>query len=218
MAIGFEGTGQSGPPFFGGGIDLGKVYLNYSGKHVELDKHTTPAGGVVYSLRPRPMRQMGRPGAASVGLEFKPSTSYEFEVTGATGFSPLKIPVTTPPALLAITSHTDGQSVTTSVDLTLKWSGGTQRGVSIVLAPARGQQHRGERGNPPGPQEVIATLDANPGSYTIPSAKLQEVLAGSASGRIVCGVLQLSSTDVTHDGGPVHAVLRDGARVMLQAQ
>ena len=49
MAIAFSGPKQQGPPFAPAGIDMGSVYLNYNGNHVELLKRTNPRGGITYS-------------------------------------------------------------------------------------------------------------------------------------------------------------------------
>lgn len=243
MAVGIGERDTNLRPMLRSSIDLGTVTLAYAGNTVELRKHASLKGGVVYTLRSRPRDE------ASILLDFVPNTVYEFSASGSADFSAAKISVTTPAALIGITSHTHEQVIGASVDLTLVWSGGKQnQGVAIVLGPARGQKAgdemgiRGPRGGggqgggnarrgPHGPgnpgagvgelemaKHVIIKLETNPGTYTIPSATVQEVVSQSTNGWVVCGVTQIDGTTADHDGGKIQAILRDGARVLLKAE
>lgn len=241
-AVGIGEIDTTVRPILRSSIDLGTVTLAYSGNQVELKKHTSPHGGVAYTLRSRPKDE------STIDLDFIPNTAYEFSATGSDAFSAATISLTTPSALLDITSPAQGQVINASNDLTLVWTGGSQStGVAIVLGPARGPKGgdeigirgprdgnghgvRGGQGNHQGPggpgpgeelemeRHIVIKLETNPGTYTIPSATLQEVVSKSERRFIVCGVTQWNTATEDHDGGKIQAVHRDGARVLLKAE
>jgi hypothetical protein len=143
MAIAFDGTQDETAPFRSlSGIDMGTVYLNYSGNRREMAKKEGHRRGTFYCLFPE------RPEPSEPGLEFVAGGSYEFEVTGSDAFSPLKATLTAPQELLQISSHTNGDQIDPSSDLTVTWTGGSADGGVLVrmrpffLPPADGEKPR----------------------------------------------------------------------------
>lgn len=108
------------------GVDIGTVYLNYSGNHQEFHKSQPRFGGTFYSIFPQLF------GQASAGVTFSGSTEYEFEVSGSSLFSPLKVSVSSPAGLISITSHTNGEEVSADSDIVLVWTGGRPEGSVLV--------------------------------------------------------------------------------------
>jgi len=125
-----------------GGADMGSVYLNYSGNHVELQKRTDRQGGVAYSTFE------GRcDSAAYTNVGFNPGAAYQFEATGATGFSAVKVSMTAPGALLTFKGPVNGDTVSSSANLTFSWSGGNAQG-SILLTIMAGHVQPGVQAGP----------------------------------------------------------------------
>ncbi len=143
MAIAFDGTQDETAPYRTmSGIDIGTVFLNYGGNQRELAKKEGHRRGTFYCLFPE------RPEPTEPGLEFIAGGSYEFEVTGSTDFSPLKVSLTAPQEILQISSHTNGDQIDPSSDLTVTWTGGSADGGVLVrlrpffLPPTDGLQAR----------------------------------------------------------------------------
>jgi hypothetical protein len=238
FAIAFDEPVSQRPRPFVGGIDIGSVFINYQTTQLEMQKLVGPQGGVVYSLGHRP-----RPGISNV-LEFVPNTDYQFEVTGSANFDPLQISLTSPPALLNISSHVMGDTIDTTQDLTLIWSGGkTGSEIAVHIHPARlrplGSQpapgqiplpgQRPPRGGPGqaglmppppplSPHSIFILLDNNPGTVTIPAADLQDLVSQTQAQGIICGISQIDLVEVNHNGEVVRAVLHNGDRVGLVVQ
>jgi len=118
FAVAFEEPVEQRPRPFGGGIDMGSVFINYGSNQIEMNKWTAREGGVVYMLSHR-LR-----GMTNLTLGFLPNTLYEFEVTGSSGFNPVQLGIISPLGLLEISSHTAGQAISITEDLILTWSGG----------------------------------------------------------------------------------------------
>lgn len=143
LAIAFDGTQDETAPYRTmSGIDIGTVFLNYGVNHRELAKKEGHRRGTFYSLFPE------RPEPTEPGLEFVAGGTYEFEVTGSANFSPLKVSLTAPRELLQISSHTNGDQIDPSSDLTVTWTGGSADGGVLVrlrpffLPPTDGVQAR----------------------------------------------------------------------------
>ena len=222
MAVVFESTPQT----LRGEIDIGTVSLNYGSNHLELQKRVGPNAGVLYTSFAPP-----RDNTANTNIEFISSGSYEFEVTGSTNFSAMSASLTAPAALLDITSPVRGNSISIATDVTMTWMGGlSSSGVVIVVMPrpefkggpmGEGGPHReggpgGPGGHPPmldSTRAIIVHLDNNPGTYTIAASKLQELVTKTSATGFVFTVSQFTSTDISHDGGMVMLVLRNGDRV-----
>ena len=117
---------REGPRAVRGGVDIGSVYLNYSGNHQEFHKNQPRFGGTFYSIFPQLF------GQTSTGITFAGGTDYEFEVSGSSLFSPLKISITSPAGLISITSHTNGEQVNADSDIVLMWTGGKPDGSVLV--------------------------------------------------------------------------------------
>ena len=217
---------------------MGSVYINYQTNQLEMRKLVGPQGGVVYSLGHRP-----GPGMVNT-LEYIPNTTYEFEATGSTNFDPIQIDVTSPPALLNISSHSLGDTISVASDLALGWSGGkADSGIVIHIHPAHfrpignrpapgqmpvpgsrppqgGPGHGGLMPPPPpiSPNSIIVILDNNPGTYTISASDLQDLVNQTSAQGIICGVSQVEHNEIDHNGELVRAVLHNGDRVGLMIE
>ena len=119
------------PHFRKFGLDMGDITINYSGNQVEMYKHVHDKRGVAYSLFERPF---GHSNSENM-LEFMPNTDYQFEVTGSENFAPITITLTSPSALMNITSPTFGEIINPAEDLTINWEGGNEGKVGIRLMP-----------------------------------------------------------------------------------
>lgn len=117
---------STGQRWFCAGEDVGSVYLNYAGNHQEFEKHQPRFGGTFYSIFPRLFDQ------ASTGVTFSGNAPYEFEVTGSAVFSAGKFSIDSPPDLISITNHTNGEQVNGDSDLVLVWTGGNPAGNVLV--------------------------------------------------------------------------------------
>jgi len=119
------------------GLDMGTVFINYSGNQIEMQKRFHDRRGVVYSLFKRPF------GHSENLLEFIPNIEYQFEVTGSDVFAPIIISLTSPNSLMDITSHNNGQMIDPAQDLTIEWAGGNSEGkIGVRLMPHL-RPHRG---------------------------------------------------------------------------
>jgi hypothetical protein len=227
-AVVFDGTqGSVAPHFTRAGKDVGEIAINYSGNHTVLNKKTNPRGGTFYSTLARMFQQQN-----PSNIEFVPNTLYEFEVSGTASFAPLKASFTTPSALMSVTSHKDNDAVSASNDLTIKWTGGTTAGVVIRVNAHRafgpgGMHGRGPGGRHGGPmvppvgvgEGYIVKLDTNPGEYTIPAAKIQEVLSNVQNiTEIGVCVSQFTTTEISHSTGLYKLVMRNGDRRVLSVK
>ena len=238
FAVAFEAPTSQRPRPFGGGIDMGAVYIHYQTTQLEMLKLINPEGGVVYSLGHRPAA------GTTHRLEYIPNETYEFEVTGSAHFDPLQIDLISPPALLDFTSHAMGDTISASSDLTLIWSGGLpDSGVVLHIHPgdvrplgthpAPGQMplpgSRPPRGGPgPGglmpppppisPHSIIVMLDDNPGTYTVAASELQNLVNQTGAPGLICGISQVDVKTIDHNGERVQSVLHNGDRVGLLIQ
>ena len=85
VAFGERGTDLNHLRKFG--LDMGNIFINYSGNQVEMYRHSHPMRGVAYSLFERPF---GNCDSENM-LEFIPNTNYQFEVSGSENFAPINI-------------------------------------------------------------------------------------------------------------------------------
>jgi hypothetical protein len=58
----------------------------------------------------------------------------------------------------------------------------------------------------------------NTGSYTLTSADLQTLISGTTAAELMVGVTQVVKTQVTHNGGVVNVLLRNGDRLVLRTK
>ena len=213
------------------GEDIGAVYLNYSGNHQEFRKIQHYFSGTFYSLFPHLF------GSANPGVSFAANTSYEFEVTGSSSFSAAKVSITSPSALITITSHANGQQVNADSDLALSWSGGNPvAGVLIRIIPmiifgpdgfvqyGSGLRVR-DGGIPPGihdggPDKPIQIdtgytllLANNSGKAVIPATVIQELLYATSTLSVT--VSEFSTVEFNQDNRKYLIVMRDGDRRMV---
>jgi hypothetical protein len=208
------------------GLDMGDITINYSGNQVEMYKHTHPMRGIAYSLFERPFGHC----ESENMLEFMPNTEYEFEVTGSEYFAPITITLTSPFALMDITSPAFGEFINPAVDLTINWEGGNEGKVGVRLMPDF-RPRRGHDGGPggmhggPGPEPmppmdrvIFVILDENTGTYTFTSEQIQELINGIPADGLRAEVSQMDFVDVEHENGTLHTAMRNGNYVMMRIQ
>jgi hypothetical protein len=163
-------------------------------------------------------------------LEFIPNEDYEFEVTGSEQFSAATFTLTSPEALIDITSHNHADEINPTQDLTLTWEGGTADEKVALRLMAHFRGHGGKKGphgkgGPKGPPPrspmetvIFIVLDTNPGEYTFTAEQVQELLKNNGTQHIVAGVSQMDFQEVEHEGKLLHTVMRNGNSVMLSVQ
>ncbi len=221
MAVVFGDTVHQ-RPFIRSGINVGTIYINYNNNQLQLEKRTGPDGGVFYSLYPR-FFDDGH-------LDFVPGAGYEFEISGSENFSPLNFTLTAPQELITVNTPEEDSVINPANDLTLEWSGGTAEDpIAIRLMPCRPPQppERGPRHGegmhppmqlPPMGDPVFILLDHNPGTYTISSSTLQNLINQTGAEKLVCVVSQVDKNDVQHESRDLKFVMHNGDSVLLNVQ
>ncbi len=224
FAVAFGERETDLPHFRKFGLDMGDVTINYSGNLVEMYKHNHPRRGVAYSLFERPF------GNSENMLEFIPNTDYQFEVTGSENFAPITITVTSPSALMDITSPTFGEFINPAEDLTINWEGGNAGKVGVRLMPALrprrghdggpGGMHGGPGHDPMPPMHrvIFVILDENTGTYIFTSEQIEELLNGIPADGLRAEVSQMDFGEVEHENGMIHTAMRNGNSVMMRIQ
>lgn len=203
------------------GLDMGDVFINYSGNQIQMYKNVHPRRGIAYSLFERPFGHCNHENL----LEFIPNTEYQFEVTGSEVFAPVTITVTSPAALMDITNPAFGEIIDPTQDLTINWEGGNEGKVGIRLMPHI-RPHRGPGGGHPGRGEdhppfdrvIFVILDTNTGTYTFPAQQIQRILNGINAEGLRAEVSQMDFGEVQHQNGMLHTAMRNGNNVMLRIQ
>ena len=205
------------------GLDMGEVFINYSGNHIEMHKKFHPMRGIAYDLFERPFGGCNRENL----LQFIPNTEYQFEVTGSEAFAPILIALTSPNSLMDITSPTNGEIIDPTQDLTINWEGGNEGKVALRLMPhLRPPEggHHGRHGEPPQPppppmdRVIFVILENNPGTYTITAAQIQEMLNGIQTDGLMAEVSQMDFGEVQHQNGMLHTAMRNGNSVIMRIQ
>ena len=204
------------------GLNMGDVFITYSGNHIQMHKKFHQLRGVAYDLFERPFGGCNPENL----LHFIPNTEYQFEVTGSEAFAPITFSLTSPNALMDITSPTNGEIIDPTQDLTINWEGGNQNKVALRLMPhlrppERGPHRRhGEPQLPPPPFDkvIFIILDNNPGTYTFTSAQIQEMLNGIQCDGLMAEVSQMDFGEVQHQNGMLNTAMRNGDSVMLRIQ
>lgn len=204
------------------GLDMGDITINYSGNQVEMYKHTHPMRGIAYSLFERPF---GRCNSENM-LEFIPNTDYEFEVSGSEAFAPITITLTSPSALMNITSPAFGDFIDPTQDLIINWDGGNEGKVGVRLMPAMrprkgpGGMHGGPRHEPMPPMDrvIFVILETNTGTYTFTAQQIQELINGIPADGLRAEVSQMAFNEVQHQNGMLHSAMRNGNSVMMRIQ
>ncbi len=224
FAVAFGEDAGTFPHFRRVGIDMGSVFINYTSNHIEMYKHSDERRGTAYTLFKKPF------GLSSDILEFIPNEDYEFEVTGSAQFSPVSFTLTSPEALIDITSHNHADEIDPTQDLTLTWEGGVADEKVAIRLMAHFRGHHGQRGphgkgGPKGPPPrspmetiIFVVLDTNTGEYTFTAEQVQELLKNNGTQHIVAGVSQMDIQEVEHEGKILHTVMRNGNSVMLSVQ
>jgi hypothetical protein len=273
LAIGFDTTMTGGRRR--DGIDLGIVSLHRDSTTLELTKHYID-GGIFYTS--------GNRRDGSTNIPFVGNDTYTFDISGSDKFSPLTASLVTPAALLDITSPHKKDTINTSNNLTITWTGGADTtGVVIAIAAIpgklfhegddddQGEDHDGDHHDgdhhdgdhhdgggddqggdgdhiTPGAMPVsgseadgfggwnfkttpggipaildstraiIVKLTSNPGTYTVSASALQQLVANTGARHLNCSVSQIISHDVSHDGGIVHVIARNGDAVQVKVQ
>jgi hypothetical protein len=208
--------------FYKFGINMGSVLINYSDHQIVLHKKTNDRRGTMYSLFKKPF------GHSNQLLEYIPATDYEFQVTGSDAISAFSFSLTSPSALMDITSHEHGNVIDPSQDLTITWDGGNADGKVAVRMMAHMHKGKGPRGKGPnGPRPlrhphpdhiIFKILDTNTGEYTYTSEQIQQLLSTVDSAHLMVGVSQMDVGEVEHNGKVFHSVMRNGNSVKLKVQ
>ncbi|MGB5847640.1 MAG: hypothetical protein WBH40_04070, partial [Ignavibacteriaceae bacterium] len=201
------------------GINMGSVFINYGDHQTELHKKTNDRRGTMYSLFKKPF------GHSDQLLEYIPDIEYEFQVTGSDAITSFSFSLTSPSALMDITSHEHGNVIDPAQDLTITWDGGKADGKTAVRLMANTRFDKGPRGKgPKGPRPprhphpdhiIFEILDTNTGEYTFTSAQIQQLLSNVDSAHLMVGVSQMDIGEVEHDGKVFHSVMRNGNSVKL---
>ena len=226
FAVAFGERPADLPHFRKFGLDMGDVFINYSGNQIQMYKNVHRRMGVAYSLFERPFGHCNTENL----LEFIPNTGYQFEVTGSEYFAPITITVTSPAALMNITSPTFGEVIDPTQDLTITWDGGNAGKVGIRLMPAL-KPRRGHDGgpggmhggpghgpNPPMDRVIFVILETNTGTYTFTAQQIQEIINGIPADGLRAEVSQMDFIDVEHPNGTLHTAMRNGNSVMMRIQ
>lgn len=208
------------------GLDMGDITIDYSGNQAEMFKHIHPMGGVAYSLFERPF---GHCESENL-LEFIPNSDYQFVVSGSENFAPITITLTSPSALMNITSPTFGELIDPAEDLTINWEGGNAGKVGIRLMPAfrphrghngePGVRHRGSGPDPIPPMDrvIFVILDENTGTYAFPAQQIQRILNGIPAEGLRAEVSQMDFGEVEHENGTLHTAMKNGNSIMMRIQ
>ena len=224
VAFGERGTDLNHLRKFG--LDMGNIFINYSGNQVEMYRHSHPMRGVAYSLFERPF---GNCDSENM-LEFIPNTNYQFEVSGSENFAPITITLTSPSALMNITSPTFGEFINPTEALTINWEGGNEGKVGIRLMPALGPRrgHDGGPGGmnggsgfdpmPPMDRVIFIILESNTGTYTFSVQQIQSILNGIQADGLRAEVSQMDFGEVEHGNGMINTAMRNGNSVMMRIQ
>lgn len=200
------------------GLDMGDVFINYSGNQIEMQKRFHDRRGIAYSLFKRPF------GHSENLLQYLPNTEYQFEVTGSDVFAPITITLVSPAALMDITSHQSGDIINPAEDLTITWEGGNEGKVGLRLMPHL-RPHRGSSGHhgmgedyPPFDRVIFIILDTNTGTYTFSAEQIQEILNGINANGLMTEVSQMDFGEVEHPNGILRTAMRNGSSVMLRIE
>jgi len=210
------------PHFKKFGLDMGNVFINYTGNHIEMHKKFHEMRGVAYDLFERPFGGCNPENL----LEFISNTEYQFEVTGSELFAPITISLTSPNTLMDITSPVNGQVIDPTQDLTINWEGGKEGKVGVRLMPhlkpPRGPH--GGHGEPPPPHHppfdriIFVILETNTGTYTFSAEQIQEILNGIQADGLMSEVSQMDFGEVEHENGTLHTAMKNGSSVMLRIE
>ncbi len=191
------------------GLNMGSVFINYGDHQTELHKKTDDRRGTMYSLFKRPF------GDSDQLLEFIPNTEYQFEVTGSDRFSPITLSLTSPDALMDITSHDHGNVIDPAQDLTVTWEGGNDDGKVAVRLMPFSLRKKGRKDRLLFDHIIFEILDTNTGEYTFTAERIQELLNRVDARHFVLGVSQMDFGEVEHDNGILHTAMRNGNSVKL---
>jgi len=219
FAVAFGERNTDLPHFKKFGLDMGEVFINYTGNHIEMHKRFHERRGTAYSLFKRPF------GHSENLLEYIPNTEYQFEVTGSEFFAPITITLTSPNALMDITSPANGQVIDPTQDLTINWEGGKEGKVGVRLMPHL-RPHRGPGGgpgrmgenHPPFDRIIFVILETNTGTYTFPAQQIQRILNGIPANGLMAEVSQMDFGEVEHENGMVHTAMKNGSSVMMRIE
>lgn len=222
FAVAFGERPTDLPHFRKFGLDMGEIFINYSGNQVEMYKHIHPRRGVAYSLFERPF---GHHNSENL-LEFIPNTEYQFDVTGSEYFEPITITLTSPSALINITSPDFGEIINPAEDLTITWEGGEEGKVGIRLMPnlrhrkGPGGEPGGRHGDPNQPMHrvIFVILETNTGTYTFTAQQIQELIQGIPANGLRAEVSQMDFGEVEHENGTLRTAMRNGNSVMVRIQ
>jgi hypothetical protein len=230
-----------------GGIDIGTVSLSYTGGSAELTKRTTRDSLVLYETFSRGMHlssgtAVNIPFVANGVYSFTVSGSTAFPAGTFTITAPASLLALTGHAngdTISVSSDLriqwTGGMVSDSVLIRivphlrpLQLAGRNPDGVPDSLrGGGHGPKcHRDGKFAVGGPMAglgpefdkgLILTVP-NTGSYTLTSSDLQTLISGTTAAELMVGVTQVVKTQVTHNGGAVNVLLRNGDRLVLRTK
>jgi hypothetical protein len=111
------------------GLDMGTVTLSYPGGSLELTKRIAPDKGVIYETFGKGIHRMFM---LPMTIPFVANGVYTFTVTGTDAYSAGAFQITAPSSLLSFTGYANGDTVSASSGLTLKWTGGSSSDSVLV--------------------------------------------------------------------------------------
>ncbi len=230
-----------------GGVDVGTVGLTYSGGSAELTKRVTRDSSVLYETFSRGMHlnpgtAVNIPFVANGVYTFTVSGSTAFPAATFPITAPASLLALTGHA------NGDTVSMSSDLNLTWTGGkAGDSVLIRIVphLRPSDVAMRHPEgipdslRGGPHGPKcqrqgkfalggpvagmgpefsKELVLMVPNTGSYSLSAADLQTLMSGTTAGELMVGVTQVVKTQVTHNGGFVTVLLRNGDRLVLRTK
>lgn len=243
--IAFDSTKAKQMPFRQGGKDVGSITLSHNGSTLTFIKDTVRQGGVVYNLLPhlRPGMRKGQSSSKPkiTPIVFTKGSPIDISISGSSNFPASKMSFQTANINeLHITSPTDTSTISSSTDLNVQWTGGSNTAAGVIrILPApprpgsnrgpngvnnqqggpgmRSGQHRKGQGRPDARKPLaVIKVPAGVNSYTIKSSDLQSDLKGFKGKAIVVVYSQLSSSSNSTAAGNITSVFRNQAGVLLK--
>lgn len=205
--------GARASAFGNGATDMGDVTLKYAAQETPLFKIVTtyPTTGF-QSIRYSTVNEQTSPPTRRE-VPFVSSTTYRFEASGSSGFSPLTIEFEGPDELLSITSPNEGEIISSDTPLTIEWQGEHPTLLpSLKVYPLlwhEDWQELSQAYDGTIPEEVKPiTRSLNQNTVTISTGQL-EMLRNKGGAGLVIQISRDVVHRVKHDGKTFYAVFRD---------
>lgn len=193
--------------------DMGDVTLKYAEDEIPLFKVVTtypPPGS--QSIRYSTVNHRTSPPTRRE-VPFVSATTYRFEASGSSEFSPLTIEFEGPDELLSIMSPDEGEVISSDSPLTIEWQGEHPTLLPILkvypLLWYEDWQELTKAWDGSVPEEIKPiTRSLNQSTVTISTGQL-EMLRNKGGAGLVIQISRDVVHRVEHDGETYHAVLRD---------